>query len=121
MFEILNRALHERKLETQFCSMIFALWDGKKREIGIVNSGSPRPIFCRRGEISVVQATGIPLGMFAAPEYEDVNIAVEAGDVLVIFSDGMVDALNADEDMFGRRRLEEIVAESTSADCGRDC
>jgi sigma-B regulation protein RsbU (phosphoserine phosphatase) len=109
MLQTLNKSLHERGVETQFCSMVFAHWDADKSELRIANSGSPRPIFCRDGKTEKVHATGIPLGMFDYASYDEVTLQIQPGDVVVLFSDGMVDALNAAGELFGRTRLEQLV------------
>ncbi len=109
MLQTLNASLHERKLETQFCSMVYVVWDAQKREMRFANSGSPRPIFCRQGKTEIVQATGIPMGMFDFATYDEITLSFEPGDLVVLFSDGMVDALNSSEELFTRRHLEEVV------------
>lgn len=112
MLHSLNSSLYERGLETQFCSMIYAVWDAGKRKIKISNSGSPRPVFCRNGEISKIEATGIPLGMFDYSTYDEITCSVQPGDVVVLFSDGMLDALNTAGELFARPHLEELVAKN---------
>ena len=92
MLECLNATLHERKLETQFCSMVYATWDAGGRKMRFANSGGPRPIFCRAGETTIVEATGLPLGMFDYAAYDEVALSIQSNDIVVFFSDGMVDA-----------------------------
>jgi phosphoserine phosphatase RsbU/P len=106
----INSSLYERGLETQFCSMVLALWDSEARTMRFSNSGEPRPIFCRAGEISIVETTGLPLAMFDFATYDEVSLSIEPGDVVVLFSDGMVDALNSQGELFGRHRIEDLVA-----------
>ncbi|GAC1648782.1 MAG: hypothetical protein NVS9B15_07680 [Acidobacteriaceae bacterium] len=110
MLETLNVSLHERKLETQFCSMVYAVWDSGASKMRFANSGGPRPIFCRDGKTSIVEATGLPLGMFDYASYDEVTLRIQPQDIVVFFSDGMVDALNSAGELFTRRHLEEVTA-----------
>ncbi|MEO8727672.1 MAG: PP2C family protein-serine/threonine phosphatase [Acidobacteriaceae bacterium] len=112
MLQSLNSSLYERGLETQFCSMIYAVWDAGKRRIKVSNSGSPRPIFCRQGVITKIEATGIPLGLFDYSTYDEITLKVAPGDVIALFSDGMLDALNTAGELFARPHLEELVAKN---------
>jgi sigma-B regulation protein RsbU (phosphoserine phosphatase) len=73
------------------------------------NSGQPRPIYCHHGRAQIVESTGLPLGLLEDTEYDEVTIRAHAGDVFVLFSDGIVDAQNKKEELFGRTRLEEVV------------
>jgi len=65
--------------------------------------------------VSTVQAEGFPLGLFPNAQYEELTIEGKAGDVLVFFSDGIVDAENAVGEMFGTERLTAVLQEHPSA------
>jgi sigma-B regulation protein RsbU (phosphoserine phosphatase) len=78
----------------------------------LANSGQPRPIYCHGGRTEIVESTGLPLGLLEDAEYDEVTIHAKPGDVFVLFSDGIVDALNSKDEQFGRKRIEEVVAKS---------
>ena len=65
--------------------------------------------------ISTVEAEGFPLGLFPNAQYEELTITTKPGDVLVFFSDGIVDAENAQGEMFGTERLSEVLREHPAA------
>ena len=67
----------------------------------------------------MIEATGLPLGLFDDAEYDEFTFKANPGDVFVFFSDGILDARNKAGDMFGRSRVEEVVAgcPELSADC----
>ncbi len=119
MLSALNYSLGERKIEAQFVSLIYAVWDDANRTLQVANSGLPRPIYCHDGKIELIEATGLPLGLFEEADYEEFTFQAKPGDMFVFFSDGILDASNKAGEMFGRRRTEEIVAKcaSISADC----
>ena len=112
MLSAVNFSLGERRIEGQFVSIIFALWDDSNRTLQVANSGLPRPLYCHDGKIEVIEATGLPLGLFDDADYDEFTFHANPGDMFVFFSDGILDARNQAGDMFGRRRVEEIVAKS---------
>jgi phosphoserine phosphatase RsbU/P len=57
-----------------------------------------------------VQAEGFPLGMFKDVSYEEFTLSTRPGDAIVFFSDGIADAVNEQEEMFGTERLTALVA-----------
>jgi sigma-B regulation protein RsbU (phosphoserine phosphatase) len=112
MLSAVNFSLGERRIEGQFVSIIFALWDDSNRTLQVANSGLPRPLYCHDGKIEIIEATGLPLGLFDDADYDEFTFHAKPGDMFVFFSDGILDARNQAGDMFGRRRVEEIVAKS---------
>jgi len=112
MLSAVNFSLGERRIEGQFVSIIFALWDDSNRTLQVANSGLPRPLYCHDGKIEVIEATGLPLGLFDDADYDEFTFHANPGDMFVFFSDGILDARNQAGDMFARRRVEEIVAKS---------
>jgi sigma-B regulation protein RsbU (phosphoserine phosphatase) len=101
----LNDSLQERKLESQYVTMLFALWDDESRTLKVANSGAVQPVFCRAGEMNTIRAEGFPLGLFPDVVYEELKVAAEPGDMIVFVSDGILDAENAEGEMYGHERL----------------
>jgi sigma-B regulation protein RsbU (phosphoserine phosphatase) len=119
MLRAVNFSLGERRIDGQFVSLIYAVWDDERRSLQVANSGLPRPLYCHDGKIEVIEATGLPLGLFDDAEYDEFTFKAKPGDMFVFFSDGILDARNKAGDMFGRTRVETIVAgcAEVSADC----
>ena len=105
MLTLLNDSLQERKLESQYVTMLFALWDDESRTLKIANSGAVQPILCRQGESITVNAEGFPLGLFPDVTYDEINLKTEPGDAVVFVSDGILDAENMQDEMYGQDRL----------------
>jgi sigma-B regulation protein RsbU (phosphoserine phosphatase) len=112
MLSAVNLSLAERRIEAQFVSIIFAVWDDAHRTLTVSNSGLPRPIYLHGGKTEVIEATGLPLGLFDEAEYDEFEFRMKAGDLFVLFSDGILDARNRKGELFGRGRVERIVSES---------
>jgi phosphoserine phosphatase RsbU/P len=119
MLSAVNFSLGERRIDGQFVSLIYAVWDDPNRTLQVANSGLPRPLYCHNGKIEVIEATGLPLGLFDDAEYDEFTFRAKPGDMFVFFSDGILDARNQAGDMFGRERVEQIISRCTqvSADC----
>lgn len=122
MLSAVNLSLAERRIEAQFVSLIYAVWDDEHRTLTVANSGLPRPIYVHGGKnevIEVIEATGLPLGLFDEAEYDEFKFRMKPGDMFVFFSDGILDARNHNGELFGRGRVEKTVLECAgeSADC----
>ena len=112
MLEAINLSLAERPIDGQYVSMIYAIWDDHQQLLQIANSGLPRPIYCHGGKVEEIQATGLPIGLFLSATYDELNVRCRRGDVILFFSDGILDAASAKGDMFGRHRLQQIVEQN---------
>jgi len=119
MLKAVNMSLAERRIEAQFVSLIYAVWDDEHRTLTVTNSGLPRPIHVHDGKNHVIDATGLPLGLFDDADYDEFRFRMKPGDMFVFFSDGILDARNRNGQLFGRGRVEQIVADcgGKSADC----
>jgi len=119
MLSAVNLSLAERRIEAQFVSIIYAVWDDEHRTLQVANSGLPRPVLVHDGKNTVIEATGLPLGLFDDVSYDEFRFKMKPGDMFVCFSDGILDARNRSGELFGRGRVETIIAECAgkSADC----
>jgi phosphoserine phosphatase RsbU/P len=109
MLGLLNEALQERRLDSQYVTMLYAVWNDDNRTLQVANAGAVPPIFCRGGEISTMRVEGFPLGMFPEAEYEEFSVATQPDDAFVFVSDGITDAENAQGEMYGMERLCEML------------
>jgi sigma-B regulation protein RsbU (phosphoserine phosphatase) len=105
MLSIMNDAVGERRLESQYVTMLFAIWNDETRTLQVANSGAVQPISCRSGQSTTVLSEGFPLGLFPNVAYDETTLTTESGDALVFVSDGILDAQNAQEEMYGPERL----------------
>ncbi len=119
MLSAVNLSLAERRIEAQFVSIIYAVWDDEHRTLTVANSGLPRPVYVHAGKNEVIEATGLPLGLFDEADYDEFKFRMKPGDMFVFFSDGILDARNRKGELFGRTRVETIISECAgkSADC----
>ena len=113
MLSAINLSLGERRIEAQFVSIICAVWDDQRRTLLLANSGLPRPVFCRNGKVQIIEATGLPLGLFEEADYDEFTFQAKPGDLFVFFSDGILDATGRKGELFGREGVEAIIAASS--------
>jgi phosphoserine phosphatase RsbU/P len=119
MLSAVNFSLSERRIEAQYICLLYAVWDDEKRTMQIANSGLPRPIYVHDGKIEIIEATGLPPGLFDDADYEELTFRTKPGDMFVFFSDGILDARNRAGEMFGRSGVERVIAScpDQSPDC----
>ena len=112
MLSAINLSLNERRIEAQYVSLAYAVWDDDSRVMTFANSGLPRPFFCRNGVVSRIETTGLPLGLFEDADYDEVTVNAESDDVFVLVSDGILDAISISGEQFGPKRVEEVIQQS---------
>jgi phosphoserine phosphatase RsbU/P len=113
MLAALNDQLQERKLASQYVTMLMAVWDDSNQTLQIANAGSVQPLFVSRSSegvtVKTIKAEGFPLGLFPNVEYEEFTLSTQPGDLIVFFSDGIPDAENETGEMFGTDRLRHVL------------
>ncbi|MBN1580078.1 MAG: GAF domain-containing protein [Anaerolineae bacterium] len=93
-----------------FVTVFYVLLDPESGELVYANGGHNPPILIRQnGEVESLRARGIVLGIVSPIHLEEKRVTVEPGDTLVMYTDGVTDAINEDEEEFGTARLAEIV------------
>ena len=111
-----NTILHQRQLEEYYCTLCYAIFDLKRRNVTFANSGLPYPVRAAAEGVAQIELPGVPLGSFPGSTYDEVTIALHQGDLFVFCSDGIFEAMNANGDEFGAERLIEVVAGARQAD-----
>ncbi len=104
----LCRNTEDNKFVTLFCGIL----DPGARTYHYVNAGHNYPYHVKAtGEITPLKEGGLVVGMLPDVPYEDDSIEMQPGDVVVIYSDGVTEANNEREDMFGEARLQTLLKE----------
>ncbi len=106
----LNRVLIQKSASGHFLTLFCAVLDcdGLFR---FVNAGHNPPILARAdGRIELLSTKSLLLGAFGFAEYVAAEIRLDRGDLVVMYTDGVTEAVNASEEMFGDERLESLVS-----------
>ena len=109
----LNRIITSNCPANRFISFFFGVLDANTGDFTYVNAGHNPPLLVR-GDGAVVKlgGTGLILGILASAQYEQETCRLERGDVLVLFSDGVTEAVRPDVDEeFGEDRLAQVLAD----------
>jgi len=96
---------------TRFATLFWGVFDEQQRALAYVNAGHNPPLLFRGGDGAVerLAAGGRPLGVFPNSEYRAGRVTLSRGDLLVVYTDGVTEAPDADEQEFGEERLQEYV------------
>jgi phosphoserine phosphatase RsbU/P len=97
-----------------FVTLFYGFLDSTTRTLTYVNAGHNPPIHFRAadGTLAELPATGIAVGALSDADYSQVNVQMEPGDVLTLYTDGITEAENAALEMFGIERLEKVILSS---------
>ena len=84
--------------------------DARSGNLTYSKAGHTAPLLFRKsGEILLLETEGVFLGMFSNPEYEEKSILLEKGDKIFLYTDGLSEAKNAQDELLGSARLTDIV------------
>jgi serine phosphatase RsbU (regulator of sigma subunit) len=91
---------------------------GRDGALRWVNAGHPRPYLIRRnGDLARLASTGVPLGMLENTTYQVLEERLAPGDRVVLFSDGLSEAEDADGEFFDKTRLPQVICEHLTSGC----
>jgi serine phosphatase RsbU (regulator of sigma subunit) len=94
----------------RFITLFVAELEPATGRLTFINAGHNPPLIGRAdGRIDLVESGGLPLGLMDFAEYEVGHAQLNSGDVLFIYSDGVSEANNLNEDEFGMERLKEVI------------
>ena len=122
----MNTILHERQLEEYYCTLLYAVFDMKRRVVTMANSGVPYPIRYAGGHDAAsgahgahvtpapaqIELAGVPLGAFPGTLYDEVSFDLSSGDVYVFCTDGVFEAHDESRREFGAERLLKVIDET---------
>ncbi len=106
-----NETLFARIPANMFVTCFYAILDPHSGSLRYANAGHDLPYLWRGGDADELRATGMPLGLMPKMGYEQKEIALDAGEGVCFYSDGLVEAHNPKGEMFGFPRLGALVAE----------
>jgi sigma-B regulation protein RsbU (phosphoserine phosphatase) len=104
-----NTILYQRQLEEYYCTLCYAIFDFKRRNVTLSNSGLPYPIRASEDGTAQIELPGVPLGSFPGVTYDELTIPLQAGDVFVFCTDGIFEAAGPDGKEFGAKRVCDVV------------
>lgn len=109
-----NRDLCGSTLVSDFASLFYAVLDVRTRRLTYANAGHPPPILVRRGQLCHLHTGGGVLGVDSSQTYRHEWFTLESGDYLLAYTDGLTEAMNFNDEIFGRERVEAAFLEAVS-------
>jgi serine phosphatase RsbU (regulator of sigma subunit) len=114
-----NETLFARIPPNMFVTCFYTILDPKSGSLTYANAGHDLPYLRRRGgEAEELRARGMPLGLMPGMSYEEKEIELEAGEIALFYSDGLVEAHDPKGEMFSFPRLRALVAEHVEGSLG---
>jgi sigma-B regulation protein RsbU (phosphoserine phosphatase) len=104
-----NDLLYKSTDTSKFATLFFGILDTEKSILTYCNAGHNEPLFIVNEKISKLDKGGLLLSCFEYSEYDEEEIIFEKGSTLVIFSDGITEAMNEAEEEFTDERLEKLL------------
>ncbi len=118
----INAQIHALTDSNRFATFFWAIFDEARRGLTYVNAGHNPPMLLRAsGALERLTAGGPPLGVFADSRYRQDSVTFGAGDLLVVFSDGITEAPDAADEEFGEPRLERLLRDRANLSAGALC
>jgi phosphoserine phosphatase RsbU/P len=112
----LNRQLYATTAPEKYATFFFALYNDATNSITYTNAGHLAPILLRGSTLSTMDSTGTVVGAFPVARYAEKTVQLQQGDLLVAYTDGIVEPENAYGEMFGEDRLKDLIVKYTNAD-----
>ena len=107
----LNAGLAPRMYGPSFIALNLAILDETNKRINYANGGQPYPILKRGEEVIEIENSDLPLGSMKRVVYESSTIELSDGDTLIFHTDGLIEALNTEDEMYGTDRFKQFVSQ----------
>ena len=107
-----NRALYHKTNERMYTALCLASIDVPRKEVTYTIAGFSPPLHKSNGNVTALEGAGhgLPLGALNESRYREDKIILGTGDVLILFTDGVTEALNPSKEFYDQHRLENLLA-----------
>jgi sigma-B regulation protein RsbU (phosphoserine phosphatase) len=112
----LNRQLYATTSPEKYATFYFALYDEVTHNLTYTNAGHLAPILVSPSGCRLLDSTGTVVGAFPIATYEEKTVLLEPGDLVLAYTDGIVEPENVYGEMFGEERLKDLAVKYAKAD-----
>lgn len=102
-----NIHMHRETMVSEFATLFYGVFSHDGRSLSFCNAGHDPPMLCRKGRIRTLSSNDFIIGVNPNESYHKRTIALRKGDVILFYTDGVIDAQNFDGERLGRERLAE--------------
>lgn len=112
----LNNQLAERSRRGMFATLLYMELDSQDGQLTISNAGHLPPIIKKADGLvqKLAPAGGSPLGILAGMSFGQETIHLDRGDTMILYTDGIIEAMDAEEKLYGFERFESLIRKSSS-------
>jgi len=118
VLNMVNSRLNKDIQNHMFVALFYGIFDPKTYKLYYTNAGQTMPFLLRNGEIDFLpqaeKTDRFPLGIVKATVYEQLSIELQPGDMLIHYTDGIVDVMNGSHETYGFDRLAESIRQNAS-------
>lgn len=120
MIESVNNFINEDPHSNMFVTLFYSVLDNAQNTLTFVNAGHNPPLLLRKKTRDIIRLStgGVVLGAMKGLKMNEKTIDLQAGDLLVLYTDGITEAINQQEDQFGEERLIELLKENQELSSG---
>jgi sigma-B regulation protein RsbU (phosphoserine phosphatase) len=119
LLKVVNHQVYTSSSKDRYATLFYGVLDSSTRILRYVNAGHNPPVVIRRdGSILFLETGGAPVGLFADSDYGEGSVSIETGDLVIAFTDGLIEATNRDGEEWGVQGL--LQAAASAAQCSRD-
>ena len=112
----LNRSVYNSSTPDKYSTLFCGWIDPARRKLRYVNAGQVQPLLVRGGKARQLEVSSMPVGLIENATYEQAEVELQAGDVLVAFSDGVSEAMNPAEELWNDKDIMRIASRYTGTD-----
>jgi sigma-B regulation protein RsbU (phosphoserine phosphatase) len=112
----LNKQLYATTAPEKYATFYFAMYEETTNSMTYTNAGHLAPMLIRAGNIELMDSTGTVVGAFPFAHYKEKTVKLEHGDMVVAYTDGIVEPENDYGEMFGEERLKDLLLKFEHAD-----
>jgi sigma-B regulation protein RsbU (phosphoserine phosphatase) len=106
LLKIVNLQAYASSLADRYATVVYGVFDRSTRMLRYVNAGHTPPVVLRRnGSIDTLETGGAPVGMFPDSSYEEGLVQLDPGDVVIAYTDGVIEAANQSGEEWGVQGL----------------
>ena len=113
LMETVNRHLSDRSVDSHFVTLVAGRAHVGGR-IELANAGHCRPVVLSNGSARTLDSTGIPVGIAGEANFATIDLQMDEGDSLILYSDGVSESMNGEEALYGDQRLADVAAAHAS-------
>ncbi len=113
---VINRNIKKLLIEGQYITAFYIIYDNKNKQIAFTNAGHPKALYYRKSKNSILalDTNGLFLGISDSPGYEQKILNVSEGDRIFLYTDGITEIKNMNNDIYGENKLARSIIRNSS-------